>query len=161
MEFKYHQDTDYIMDNRSFLNQGVFVDHEYTDEIERKCKILLLVLKAARPITEYKKKCKLKDDKLVIKGGNFTLNNMDQLPDNLNAFKCTSKSNKNTVGFFGAINPLSNVHPATFTLGGVEYISSEQYIQVQKVEYFKDKKKHRKNSRLNNIIRLQESCKKH
>ena len=68
----------------------------------------------------------------------FTLNNLEQLPDQLNAFKCTSKANDNTVGFFGAINPLSNFHPVPFRLDGVDYISSEQYIQAKKAEFFND-----------------------
>ena len=128
------------MDNRGFLNEGLYVDREYTEEIERKCKMLLPILKTARHLTGYKKKCKLEEDTLVIKGRKFTLNNLDQLPDNLNTFKCTSKSDDNTIGFFGAINPLSNFHPAPFTLEGVEYISSEQYIQARKAEFFNDQK---------------------
>ena len=76
--------------------------------------------------------------KYIIRGRKFTLNNLEQLPDQLNAFKCTSKADDNTVGFFGAINPLSNFHPAPFRLDGVDYISSEQYIQAKKAEFFND-----------------------
>ena len=64
----------------------------------------------------------------MICGRKFTLNNLEQIPDQLNAFKCTSKSDDDTIGFFGAINPLSNFHPAPFSIDGVDYISSEQYI---------------------------------
>ena len=42
------------------------------------------------------------------------------------------------VGFFGAINLLSNFHPAPFRVDGVDYISSEQYIQAKKAEFFND-----------------------
>ena len=111
---------------------------EYTDEIERKRKMLLPILKTARHLKDYKKKCKLEESTLTIRGQKFTLNNLKQLPDQLNAFKCTSKANDNTVGFFGAINPLSNFHPAPFRLDGVDYISSEQYIQAKKAEFFND-----------------------
>ena len=34
VEFKYRLDTDYIMENRGYLNEGVYVDREYTEEIE-------------------------------------------------------------------------------------------------------------------------------
>ena len=34
VEFKYRLDTDYIMENRGYLNEGVYVDRQYTDEIE-------------------------------------------------------------------------------------------------------------------------------
>ena len=53
-------------------------------------------------------------------------------------FKVTSKEDQDTVGFFGEINPLSNFHPASFQLEGIDYISSEQYIQASKAKYFSD-----------------------
>ena len=34
VEFKYQLDTDYIMENRGYLNEGVYVDRQYTEEIE-------------------------------------------------------------------------------------------------------------------------------
>ena len=73
-----------------------------------------------------------------MRGWKFALNNLEQLPDSLDAFKCTSRSDNDMMGFFSAINPLSNLHPAPFTLDGVDYISSEQYIQAKKVEFFND-----------------------
>ena len=68
VEFKYHLDTDYIMENRGYLNEGVYVDREYTDEIERKRKMLLPILKTARHHKDYKKKCKLEESTLTIRG---------------------------------------------------------------------------------------------
>ena len=146
VEFKHRLDTDYIMENRGYLNDGVYVDREYTDEIERKRKMLLPIPKTARNHKDYKKKCKLEESTLTIRGWEFTLNNLDQLPEELNAFKCTSKSDEAKVGFFGAISPLSNFHPAPFSLDGVDYISSEQYIQAKKAEYFNN------NACLDNIL---------
>ena len=87
------------MENRGYLNEGVYVDREYTDEIERKRKMLLPILKTARHLKDYKKKCKLEESTLTIRGQKFTFNNLEQLPDQLNAFKCTSKADDNTVGF--------------------------------------------------------------
>ena len=66
VEFKYCLDTDYIMENRGYLNEGVYVDREYTDEIERKRKMLLPILKTARHLKDYKKKCKLEESTLTI-----------------------------------------------------------------------------------------------
>ena len=63
---------------------------------------------------------------------------LNQLPDELNAFKVTSKENTHTVGFFGEINPLSNFHEAPFVYEGTKYISSEQFIQANKAKYFGD-----------------------
>ena len=68
VEFKYRLDTDYIMENRGYLNEGVYVDREYTDKIERKRKMLLPILKTARHLKDYKKKCKLEESTLTIRG---------------------------------------------------------------------------------------------
>ena len=38
----------------------------------------------------------------------------------------------------GALNPLSNFYETKFIVAGVEYLSSEQFIQAQKANYFKD-----------------------
>ena len=56
----------------------------------------------------------------------------------MNAFKVTSKENDTTVGFFGELNPLSNFFPASFQTKGQHYISSEQFIQASKAQYFGD-----------------------
>ena len=77
-------------------------------------------------------------DKVVIQGKDYSLNNLHELPEDLNAFKVSSKSSDDTVGFFGEINPLSNFHPAKFIVDGQTYISSEQYIQATKASYFDD-----------------------
>ena len=50
----------------------------------------------------------------------------------------TTRENAETIGYFGEINPLSNFYPATFTHDGVQYISSEQFIQANKAKYFWD-----------------------
>ena len=66
VEFKYKEDVKYIMDNKSFLRRGIFVDYEYTSDIEQKRKLLLPILKTARLTEPYKGHCKMEDDKLII-----------------------------------------------------------------------------------------------
>ena len=77
-------------------------------------------------------------DKVVIQGKDYTLNNLHELPEDINCFKATSKSDNETVGFFGEANPLSNFHPAKFIHEGQTYIYSEQFIQATKAAYFGD-----------------------
>ena len=67
------------------------------------------------------------------------MDNLQQLPDDLNCFKVTSKEDADCVGFFGGLNPLSNFHLAPFTVDGIVYISSEQFIQTKKAEFFSDR----------------------
>ena len=74
----------------------------------------------------------------MLKGRVYNVNTLNQLPEELNVFKVTSKENENTVGFFGEINPLSNFYPSAFLHEGVHYISSEQLIQANKAKFFGD-----------------------
>ena len=138
VEFVHKEDRTYILENRNYLNEGIFADKEYPAEVERIRRSLLPILRAAKKMDKYKDQSRMNYDKVVIQRKDYSLNNLHELPDDLNTFKVSSKSNEDTVGFFGEINPLSNFHPAKFIVDGQEYISSEQYIQSAKAHYFKD-----------------------
>ena len=126
------------MENKSCLSEGVFVNKEYAPEIEWKRRVLLPILRAAKSIEGYKRQIRLENNKIVIKGKDYDIKNIHELPEDLNAFKVTSKENDTTVGFFGELNPLSNFFPASFQTKGQHYISSEQFIQASKAQYFGD-----------------------
>ena len=138
IEFVHHEDVQFIMENRGYLSEGVFVNREFSPEIERKRRTMLPILRAARHIESYKKQIRLEKDKVVIKGKDYDMSNIHDLPEDLNAFKVTSKENEYVVGYFGELNPMSNFFPAPFTLEGQNYISSEQYIQASKAKLFND-----------------------
>ena len=87
----------------------------------------------------------------MLKGRVYKVNTFNQLPEELNVFTVTRKENENTVGFFGEINPLSNFYPSTFSHEGVNYISSEQLIQANKVKFFGDPRNLQSDSLLFNI----------
>ena len=46
-EFVHPEDVSYIIENRNYLQEGIFVDYEYPAEIERKRRLLLPILRAA------------------------------------------------------------------------------------------------------------------
>ena len=116
----------------------MYIDREYPVETEHKRKTLLPVLRAAKRLPGYKRQSKLEDDKLVLKGRPYTVSTLNQLLEELNVFKVTTKENETMVGSFGEINPLSNFHPSAFKHDGIHYISSEQFIQANKAKYFGD-----------------------
>ena len=111
VELQHKQDIEFILDNWFNLDHSIYIDKEYPLDIERKRKTLLPILRAAKRLSEYKKQSKLEDDKIVLKGRSYSVNTLNQLPEELNVFKVTTKENKTTVGFFGEINPLSNFYP--------------------------------------------------
>ena len=139
VEFVHHEDVSFIMENKSYLSDGIFVNREFSLEIERKRRTMLPILRAARHIDNYKKQIRLEKDKIVIKGKDYDMSNIHDLPDDLNAFKVTSKEDGRVDGYFGELNPLSNFFPAKFTLDGHNFISSEQYIQAFKADFFGDR----------------------
>ena len=138
VEMTHKQDAEFILENRFDLPRWIYVDREYPIDIERKWKTLLPVLRAAKRLSNYKKQSWLEDDKLVLKGRSYNVNPLNQLPEELNVFKVTSKENETAIGFFGEINPLSNFYPSPFIHEGVQYISSEQLIQANKAKLFGD-----------------------
>ena len=64
--------------------------------------------------------------------------NVHTLPAKLGPSEVTSVSDSHSLGFFGELNPFSNFHRCRFSLDGIEYHSTEQYIQTKKAEFFKD-----------------------
>ena len=77
-------------------------------------------------------KCKIVGDHLFIAGKRYDVENLDELPDDLNGFNVTSKSENNTLGFFGELNPFSNLYRSPFTINGL------QFIQYTKAQHYKD-----------------------
>ena len=77
-------------------------------------------------------------DHLIIHDKQFSLENLHNLPKEFDVFKITSKSNNNTIGFFGELNPLSSFHPCKFEVNRIQFHSSEQFIQYTKAAFFKD-----------------------
>ena len=135
-EQKSHVDT--LLQSKKHLPQGIYVDREYSPEIEARRKTLRPILKLARNIDKYKKKSKLEEDYLVILGKKYTVHNLYTLPPDLSGYTASSKTDPNTVAFFGELNPFSNFHPALFHSGGKCYPTSEHYIQECKTLFFRD-----------------------
>ena len=145
VEFVSREDVDYILANKSNLRTGVYVDREYPVDIEKKRKLLRPILTAAKKQKKFRKKCKMENDLLVIKGKKYGLNKslgvkeINKLPKSLHPTKISSCTNDEVYGFFGELNPLSNFHCAPFTYDNFTYHCSEQFIQKKKAETFKDK----------------------
>ena len=56
----------------------------------------------------------------------------------MTGYNVSSKEDDNHIGFFGELNPFSNFHEAPFTVDGITYHSSEQFIQYKKAKFFTD-----------------------
>ena len=138
-EFVRKEDVEYILCNKPNLNKGVFMDKEYPAEVEKKRQLLRPILTAAKNSKKYKKRCRMENDVLVIKGKRYNIDELDRLPKSLKPANVTSRTSDTVFGYFGELNPLSNFFPSPFTYGETAYHCSEQFIQAKKAELFKDK----------------------
>ena len=81
---------------------------------------------------QYKEKCKLTQDRLIIDGTTYRVEDILKLPDDLAAFKSAEKNNDTHLVFTGDLSPYSNLHVSPFKINGQEFNSTEQWIQYQK-----------------------------
>ena len=68
VEFASKYDAKQIFANRFSLEQGIYVDREFCFETEKARRLLRPVLKAAKGIKEYNRKCRLEGNQLVLDG---------------------------------------------------------------------------------------------
>ena len=139
VKFTDKADVDSLLKNKRSLPRGVYLDWEYSKATEKEQRYLRPLLKAARRLDKYKKKSRMEGPHLVLDGKHFYRGNLHTLPAELDPFDVTSKSDANTIAFFGELNSLSNFHEAKFICEGEEFHCSEQYIQWKKAVYFKDR----------------------
>ena len=138
VKFLEKKDVDDLFKNRKHLPRGVFIDKEYSRTTEKERRLLRLVLNAARRLEKYKGRCRLEGPHLVVEGKHYHRQNLHTLPDDLDTVAATSRSNDDVLGLCGKLHPFSNFHPCKFSCEGIEFNSSEQFIQTKKAEYFKD-----------------------
>ena len=136
VEFASKYEADRLYANRFYIEKGVFVDQEYNKETERVRSTLRPILKAAKKVPEYKKKCRLEGARFILDGKTYTKENMHKLPEKISSYNISNKSSDSVVGFFGELSPFSNFHPATFVHNGQEYHCAEQLIQHEKAKLF-------------------------
>jgi ribA/ribD-fused uncharacterized protein len=147
VRFMRQSDVELLMRNRLQLPDRVYVHEDFPPEIEERRRILRPIFNKAKKMQEYKGKCRLSFDKLVLNGKSFTVaprNNLNKLPPALQPRASAEKENDSTIVFFTQGSPLSNFHPAPFVKDHINYACSEQYIQAKKAELFEDDETHGK-----------------
>ena len=130
--FGKYDDVEYLLTYKRYLPKGIYLDKEYCEEIEKKRKLLRPIMRCAKKHDDFKKKCWMEEDSLVIRGKHYTVNNLHQLPAEINGFEATTKKEDGITCFFGELNPMSNFHPVKINHDGHIYHNSEQLIQHKK-----------------------------
>ena len=92
----------------------------------------------AKSIPHYRNKSRLINNKLVINGKPYQIEDIANLPMDLPVYKAAEKSNNTHIVFSGELSPYSNFHHSPFTINGQQFHSSEQWVQYQKALMFGD-----------------------
>ena len=80
----------------------------------------------------------MSNDKLIINGTAYQIEDLSKLPADLTAYKAAEKSNNTHLVFDGELSPYSNFHYSPFVVNGQHFHSSEQWVQYQKALTFSD-----------------------
>ena len=136
--FEKKSHAEILFQSKKHLPKGIYVDREYTNEVEQSRRILRPILKLAKSHDKYSGKCKMEADTLIIQGRKYTTKNLHSLPSDISGYKASSKENDTALAFFGELSPFSNFNISPFNLHGQHYHSSEQFIQSQKADFFND-----------------------
>ena len=94
VELSNKYDVEQIYANRFSMEEGVFVDREFCKATEKDRRLLRPILKVAKNLPEYKKKCRLEGNHLVLDGKRYHKENLHQLPKKLDPMKSGHENNR-------------------------------------------------------------------
>ena len=132
------QRKDRLMQTKSRLPPGIYVNNKYPIEVKRRCDRLQSIFRMVKSLPKYRDHCKLNGDTLIVNGVRYTVDEIHKLPPDLAAYTSSEKRNDSYLAFHGEWSPYSNFHPSPFELGGNSFETAEQYIQYHKVLFFGD-----------------------
>ena len=84
-----------------------------------------------KSLPNYRDKCKIEGDPLVIHGANYGVNDIYKLPAEIAAYKAAQKEDENYIAFHGELSPFSNFHQSKFTINNHTYHLAEHWIQFK------------------------------
>ena len=114
------------------------IAENFTGETEYNRKKLYPIFKAAKKIQKYENKVYMYEDTLVLNNIRYTVNDLDNLPDDVHPKKFCTKSNDTTEVFGGILSEysvLSNWSPSKIEYNNHVYVNLEQaYMHVKAME---------------------------
>ena len=135
--FLYMKHKTCFLSRRNGLPKGIFVEDAQPELIQKRQLVLRPILRLAKKQAEYKRKCKLDNNYLII-GNKYSIETLNRLPADLAPYKVAQLSSDTCLVFHGQHTPLSNFHISPFTLDNHQFHSAEQYIQYKKACHFTD-----------------------
>ena len=99
--FATRDDKEAFLSGKRKLPSGVFANDELPPHVKKRRDCLLPIYHLAKSLPEYRDKCRLTGDKLVINGTSYRIEDIPKLPPDLAAFKSSEKSNDTHLVFAG------------------------------------------------------------
>ena len=75
-----YDDKETIMKKKKNLLDGIYINDEYPIGVRKNRDKLRPILRLAKGLPHYQKKCKMSQDKLIINGVSYTVNDLNKLP---------------------------------------------------------------------------------
>ena len=126
------------MDGKQNLPSGICVNDEFPPHMKKARDILRPILKLVKSQTQYKDKCKLQNDKLVVNGISYSIDDLHRLLPDLAPYKVAQKEDNDTITFHGCLSSWLNFHTSPFALEGKRFKTAEHWMQYSKATYFGD-----------------------
>ena len=93
VSFQKREDKEFVLTLKRHMPSGIYVDNEYPPHVKRSHDRLRPILQLAKKNPNYRDKSKLENDKLVINGTRYTLNDLHKLPEDLSTYKAAERQN--------------------------------------------------------------------
>ena len=118
---------------KELRKHSIYIDNHHTQELELKRNPLYPIAAIAR-----KKgyRATTIEDYLLINGRRYSIDQLNQLPSDLQDARFHCIRTPKQVSFLGFRCPLSNLYKCNFTYQDQTYTSSEQFIQITKASLF-------------------------
>lgn len=114
------------------------MNEEFPFYVKKNCDTLRPILKLAKSLPGFHNKSKLENDKLIINGTAYIVQDLHRLPLELAPYKATQKTNETTIGFQGELSPWLNFHNSPFEIDEIRFKTAEHWIQHTKAKLFGD-----------------------
>ena len=139
IKFHHFKDKLKVLKAKKRLSEiGIIVVEDFPSEVlERRRKFRHILQAAYKSNGAYK--ARLVVDKILINGKLYSSDEIALIPKELQlSNNCTITKGRITA-IYTSDSPLSNHHPAHFTVGNREFKSAEQYLMYHKAAHFQDK----------------------
>ena len=128
--FTRFKDREAVWAAKSHLKSTKFtMKEDFPQETIQKRKILFPIMINARKQNKF---AELREDKLVIDRKVYTIENLNELPEGLNANRIATKRIGDITAFFTSASPLSNFYECDFVHDGLPYKTLEHFLQREK-----------------------------